>query len=131
MNSFKNTEHDLFVFITCGLNNTDLVKKIFFSKIYLLLPFFKNFLFYFGVWPINNVVIVSGGQQRHSAMHIHASILPQTPLPSRLPPSIELSSMCYIQLSLLFIHFKYSSVYMLISNSLTISYSYSYSSSFF
>ena len=34
--------------------------------------------------PINNVVIVSGGQQRDSVIHIHVSILPQTPLSSRL-----------------------------------------------
>ena len=32
---------------------------------------------------MNNVVIVSGGQQRDSAIHIQISILPQTPLPSR------------------------------------------------
>ena len=46
-------------------------------------------------WLVNNVVIVSGEQWRDSAMHIHVSILPQTPLPSRLPHNIELSSMCY------------------------------------
>ena len=34
---------------------------------------------------INNVVIVSGEQRRGSAIHIHVSILPQGPLPSRLP----------------------------------------------
>ena len=33
---------------------------------------------------MNNVVIVSGGQQRDSAIHIQISILPQTPLPSRV-----------------------------------------------
>ena len=38
---------------------------------------------------MNNVVIVSGRQQRDSAIHIHVSILPQTPFPSRLPHSIE------------------------------------------
>ena len=32
-----------------------------------------------------NNVIVSGAQQSTSAVHIHVSILPQTPLPSRLP----------------------------------------------
>ena len=32
---------------------------------------------------MNNVVIVSGGEQRDSAIHIQISILPQTPLPSR------------------------------------------------
>ena len=36
-------------------------------------------------YPINNVVIVSSEQQRDSAIHIYVSILPQTPLPSRLP----------------------------------------------
>ena len=30
-------------------------------------------------------MIVPGGQQRDSALHVHVSILPQTPLPSRLP----------------------------------------------
>ena len=32
-----------------------------------------------GVQPINNVVIVSGEEQRDSAIHIHVSIFPQTP----------------------------------------------------
>ena len=36
----------------------------------------KNTTFY-----INNVGIVSGGQQRYSAMHLQASILRQTPHP--------------------------------------------------
>ena len=44
---------------------------------------------------INNAVIVSGGQQRDSAIHIHESILPQTSLPSRLPYNIEHSFLCY------------------------------------
>ena len=38
---------------------------------------------------INNVVIDSGEQQRHSAIHTHVSILLQTPLSSRLPQNIE------------------------------------------
>ena len=38
-----------------------------------------NFLFCIGVWLINDVVIVSGGQQRDSAMRIHVSFLPRTP----------------------------------------------------
>ena len=41
---------------------------------------FLNFLFYIQVELINNVVIVSGGQQRDSATHVHVAILPQTPL---------------------------------------------------
>ena len=58
------------------------------------LLFFFN-LFCFGVQPINNVIIVSGGQQRDSAICIHVSILLQTPIPSMLPHNIEQSSMCY------------------------------------
>ena len=40
-------------------------------------------------------MIVSGAQQSDSAIHIHVSILPQTPLPSRLLHNIEQSSLCY------------------------------------
>ena len=40
-------------------------------------------------------VIVSCGQKRNSAIHIHVSILFQTLLPSRLPYNIEQSSLCY------------------------------------
>ena len=58
--------------------------------------FFWSFLFYSGVQPINSIVIVLGGQWRDSAIHIHVSILPQTPLPSRLPYNTEQSSLCYI-----------------------------------
>ena len=36
----------------------------------------KKKLFYTGLQPINNVMIVSGGQQTDSAIHIHVSILP-------------------------------------------------------
>jgi len=38
--------------------------------------FLKTFLFCIGVQTINNVVIVSGKQQRDSAIHIQALILP-------------------------------------------------------
>ena len=34
-------------------------------------------------------------QPRDSAIHIHVSILPQTPFPSRLPHNIEQISLCY------------------------------------
>ena len=49
------------------------------------------FTFYFVLEykPANNVVRVSGEQWRDSAIFIHVSILPQTPLPSRLPHNIE------------------------------------------
>ena len=41
------------------------------------------------------MLIVSGGQQRDSAIDVHVSILPQTPLPSRLPHNIKRISLCY------------------------------------
>ena len=44
---------------------------------------------------VSNVMIISSEQQRDSAIHIHVSILPQIPLPSRLPHNIEKSSLCY------------------------------------
>ena len=40
-------------------------------------------------------MIASGEQQRDSTIHIHVSILPQPPFPSRLPHNIEQSSVCY------------------------------------
>ena len=40
-------------------------------------------------------MIVSGEQGRDSAIHIHVSILSQTPLPSKLPHDTELSSLCF------------------------------------
>ena len=56
--------------------------------------FIMNFLYCIGVQPVNNVVIASGEQQMESAKHIYVSILPQTPLASRLPHNIEQSSLC-------------------------------------
>ena len=38
--------------------------------------YFFNVSFYTGVQPVNNVVIITGGQQRDSAIHIHEFILP-------------------------------------------------------
>ena len=61
---------------------------------------------------------VSDGQQRDSATHTHVSILPHTPLPSRLPHNMEQRFLCIM--SLLVTHFKYSSVHLSIPNSLTI-----------
>ena len=43
----------------------------------------KTLLFYIGEYLINSVGIISGGQQRGSAILIEVSIIPQTPLPSR------------------------------------------------
>ena len=67
---------------------------LFFGVFCFLFYFFKKH-FYIELWPINNVVIVSDGQQRDSAIHIPSSILPQTPLSSRLPRYIEQSPLCY------------------------------------
>ena len=52
-----------------------------------------NFLLCIGIQPINIAVRVSGEQQRDSAIYIHVSILPQIPLPSRLPHNTEQSSL--------------------------------------
>ena len=51
--------------------------------------------------------------------HTHTPVLPQTPLPSRLPHNTE-QSPCAIQWLLLVIHFKYGSAYLLIPGYLTI-----------
>ena len=83
---------------------------IFFFKLYIILEY---------IW-INDVVIVSGGQQRNSAIQIHVSIFPEVPTPSKLPHNIRQFPVLYIR-SLLVIHFKHSSVYMSIPNSLTVS----------
>ena len=56
--------------------------------------FFFNFLFLIAVKPINNVVIVSGGQQSNSASHMHISVLPHTLLPSRLAHNVKQLSLC-------------------------------------
>ena len=62
----------------------------------LSLGFFLTFYFVLGYSQLTkNIVIVSAEQWRDSAIQIHISILPQTPLPSRLPHNIEQSSMCY------------------------------------
>ena len=55
----------------------------------------RQTLFYIRVELINNVVVVSGGRQRDSAIHVHVSFLPQTPFPSRLPHNIKQSSPGY------------------------------------
>ena len=60
-----------------------------------LFYFLKKLFIFIGVWLVNNVVIVSSGQQSDSAICIHVFIFPQTPLPSKLPHSIEQSSLCY------------------------------------
>ena len=63
-------------------------------------------------------MIVSGRQQRDSALYIQIPILPQTLLPSRLPYAAEVHVLH--SESLLVAHFKHSSVYLTTPNSLTI-----------
>ena len=71
------------------------------NKAPLLQLFFKN-LFCIGVLLINNVM-VSGKQRKDSAIHVHVSILPQTPLPSRelLFLDLEFPLSCSYQLQTL------------------------------
>ena len=51
----------------------------------------------------NSVVIVSGDQRKDSDIHIHVSILPQSPLPFKLPhdcslsPRIELTLLGFVR----------------------------------
>ena len=74
----------------------NIVSRITFSRINFIL-FFETFILDYNIvnWLIYSIVIVSVEQQRDSAIHIHVSILPQTPLPSRLPHGIEQHSLCY------------------------------------
>ena len=79
-----------------GLQHVSLTCHFIHNSLRLFFYFFPlNFLFCIGVLLINDIVIVSGGQQRDLATHIHVSILSQTPLPSRLPRNTEPSSLCY------------------------------------
>ena len=52
----------------------------------------KNTTFYF---ILEYTWLVSGGQKSDSLIDIQISILPEIPLPSRLPQNIEQSSLCY------------------------------------
>ena len=47
-------------------------------------------------WVINSAVLVSGGQQSDSVIHINVSILFQILFPYRCLQNIEQSSLCYI-----------------------------------
>jgi len=74
---------------------------------------------------MSNAVIVACRHQNVAAVHMHVSILPQTPLPSRLPHNTEQSSLCYtvaqllwLSIDWLIIHFKYSIIYMSVLTSL-------------
>ena len=55
--------------------------------------FLKTFNFVLGYsWLTSDIVIVSGEQWRHTAIHMHLSILPLTPLPSWLSHNTGQSS---------------------------------------
>ena len=82
--------------------------------------FSLNLLFCVRIYLINHVVVISGEQWRDSAIHIHVSILPQTPLLSRLAHNSWAEFHVLCNRSLLVIHFKCSSVYMTFPKSLTI-----------
>ena len=81
------------------------VEGLFFFSCILL-----SFLFCIGVQPINSVVIVSSGHQRDSAIQYPCVHSPPNPLPSRPPHNTEQRSQ--LQLVLLVICFKYSSLYL-------------------
>ena len=74
----------LFSLLLCILDSLHDKNKMHFViklNIQLNLFFFNTKTFCVGVELINNVVVVSGGQLRVSAICIHVSILPQTTLP--------------------------------------------------
>ena len=72
------------------------LKKALRQRMRIAFFFFSwNFYFVLRCSLLTNNVIVSGEQLRVSAIHIHVSVLPQTPLPSRLPDNIEQSSLGY------------------------------------
>ena len=66
-----------------GLTFFFFLKHQVFSRLKVF-QFFKNLYKIFGIYSIgiyliNNVVIVSGGQRKNSAIHIHLSIPPKLP----------------------------------------------------
>ena len=63
----------------------------------------------------------SDAQQRNSAIHIHVSILPQTPPPIQADIQHWAEFPVLYSRTLFAIHAKYSSVYVFIPNSLTLS----------
>ena len=73
-------------------------ESFFFFCIFFFFCKLLIFLFCIGAQPINNVVVVSGKQQRDFTIHIRVSFLPQTTLPSRLAHTIQQSSMFYVLL---------------------------------
>ena len=84
-----------------------------------LFIYFESFLFHIGVQLINNVVILSGGQQRDSIIHTHVPILPK--LPSHPGFHMTLSRvLCYTVGPCWLPILNTAAVYKLIPSSLTI-----------
>ena len=76
--------------------NASLTVLLFFLHFFRLLfnshsryDYLFNFLFYIGVWLINNVMIVSRVQQSDSVIHIHVAHLLQILFPFGLLHNIE------------------------------------------
>ena len=83
--------------------------------------YFELFILYWGVANWKSHDGFRWTAKEDSATHTHVSILPQTPLQSRLPHNTGHSSTCYtVGPGLLSIHFRYSSVHMKIPNFLTV-----------
>ena len=80
---------------------------------------FSYFLFYIRVQLTNSVEIISSEQQSNLAIHMHVSILPQTPSHPATWHWAELPEQGPCR-TLFIIHFKCSSGYRSISKSLTI-----------
>ena len=62
---------------------------------FFLPPQIKTFYFALRYSQLTMLWKPQGGQKRDSAIHTHVSILPQTPLPARLPHDTEQSSLCW------------------------------------
>ena len=87
--------------------------------------FLKAFYFVWGCsslarlcfqWIIASVMVVPGEQQKDSAIHIHASILPQSPLPPRCHRHWAEFPALYSR-TLLFIHSIHKSLHLIIPSS--------------
>ena len=115
--TFKSKEQSGILRVKAALNMTFTLGNLLNSSNIWLVCFY--FLLAYSQ-PVEKMVIVSGEQQRDSAIHSHVSILPQTLLPPRLPENTEHSFPCYTVGAWLSLSNTYPSMYMSIPNSLTI-----------
>ena len=93
------------------------------SLFYLFSPQVLNcFILCWGIQAVNNAVVVAGKQKRDSAIHTHASVLPQT------PPFLLFK--CYLLMSSILIlrnsNFTLWFVFFMSKNSLPASWSWSF-----